>query len=442
MSNTPKESWGIVGGGILGMVAALRLAQAGKSVTLYEASDRLGGLADAWNVGPVTWDRHYHVTLLSDLKLRGILEEIGLADDLVWNTTKSEFYDQGRFIPMNGSIDFLKFPPLGLIDKVRLAATIIHASRIEDGAALEKIPLETWLVRLSGRNTYEQIWKPLLRAKLGDNHEKASAAFIWAIVRRLYAARRSGLKTEKFGYVAGGYARVLAAFEAKLAAAGVEIRKSDPVGRIAANGTGVTMASNSGERHFQRVVVTSASPLAARLCPGLSEASRKQHEAILYQGIVCASVVLRKPLNGAYITYLTDPDMPFTAVIEMSALVDRKEFAGRSVVYLPYYATADDPAFAESDELIRLRFIDKLLSMYGQLTKDDIEGFAVSRVKQVLAVSTMNYSAGLPPINTNVPGLSILNSAHIVNGTLNVNETIGLVDDHLTDLLNATWSKS
>jgi protoporphyrinogen oxidase len=434
-----SESWGVVGGGMLGMTLALRLAQAGKKVTLFEASDRLGGLADAWQVGPVTWDRHYHVTLLSDLKLRGILAEIGLEDALVWNTTKSEFYDEGRFIPMNGSVDFLKFPPLGLIDKFRLALTIIIASRIEDGAKLEKISLEQWLVKLSGRNTYQRIWLPLLRAKLGENHKKASAAFIWAIVRRLYAARRSGLKTEKFGYVSGGYARVVKAFEAKLLAAGVEIRKSDPVQEISEKDHEITIATKLTERRFQRVVVASASPLAARLCTGLSDASRALHEGILYQGIVCASVVLKKPLNGAYITYITDPDVPFTAVIEMSALVDRKEFAGRTVVYLPYYATADDPAFAESDENIRERFLGKLLAMYPQITESDVEGFAVSRVKQVLAVTTMNYSAGLPSINTNVPGLSILNSAHIINGTLNVNETIGVVDDNLETLLNASW---
>ena len=92
--------------------------------------------------------------------------------------------------------------------------------------------------------------------------------------------------------------------------------------------------------------------------------------------------------------------------------------------------------------MIRLRFIGKLLQMYPYLKRDDVEGFAVSRVKQVLAVSTLNYSSTLPPINTSIPGLSILNSAHIVNGTLNVNETIGLVDDQLQNVLNAVWPAS
>ena len=40
----------------------------------------------------------------------------------------------------------------------------------------------------------------------------------------------------------------------------------------------------------------------------------------------------------------------------------------------------------------------------------------------------------MPPIATSVPGLYLLNSAHIVNGTLNVNETLALVDRGLAAL--------
>ncbi len=82
-----------------------------------------------------------------------------------------------------------------------------------------------WLRRLSGRRVFEQLWLPLLRAKLGENHEVASAAFIWAVIQRLSKARRMGFDRERFGYVPGGYARILAAFAAALAAAGVGARR-------------------------------------------------------------------------------------------------------------------------------------------------------------------------------------------------------------------------
>src|SRR5258705_1762687 len=192
---------------MLGMTIAHRLAKTGKRVELFEAAPFFGGLASAWQLGDITWDRHYHVTLLSDSINRSLLRELGLEQELNWVETKTGFYTGGRMVSMSNSFEFLKFPPINLIDKARLALTILHASRIQDWRALEQIPVEQWLRKWSGPNTTDKIWLPLLRAKLGANYTKASAAFIWATIARMYTARRSGLTKEMFGYVPGGYAR-------------------------------------------------------------------------------------------------------------------------------------------------------------------------------------------------------------------------------------------
>lgn len=119
--------------------------------------------------------------------------------------------------------------------------------------------MSDWLIRLSGHRVFERIWRPLLRAKLGDNYRLASAAFIWAVIRRLYAARRSGLKTEMFGYVSGGYAQILARFEADLRGRGVELNLGCQVQQIERSGSEVRVTTATGERVFDQVVVT---PLA------------------------------------------------------------------------------------------------------------------------------------------------------------------------------------
>lgn len=430
------SSWAIVGGGMLGLTLALRLAQDGHKVTVLEAADQPGGLADAWRIGDITWDRHYHVILLSDMRLRALLEDIGLADELRWTTTKSEFYADGRFHPLTTSVDYLRLPVLGLIDKFRLAATIILASRIEDGRPLEKISVEAWLRRWSGGRAWTAVWQPLLRAKLGENWRLASASFIWAIIRRLYAARRTGLKREMFGYVEGGYARILDKLSAALAAAGVETITGVRAERIVRRDGRIGVEGPGGVRNFDRVIVTVPAPVAARVIPGLDSEERRRLESIRYQGIVCASVVLRMPLNGAYITYITDPRVPFTAVIEMSSLVDKAAFAGNSLVYLPWYVPADDDAaFALADEEIEKRFLAKLLEMYPKLSREDVLAFRVSRVRNVLAISTIDYSDRVPAFCTSVPGLYVVNSSQILNGTLNVNETVKLAEDALAGII-------
>lgn len=432
-----RLSWCVVGGGMLGLTLAHRLAQAGQSVTLIEASSRLGGLADAWQVGDVTWDRHYHVTLTSDRHLRSLLSEIGLEDQLVWRTTQSDFYTDGRFHPLNNSVDFLRFPPLNPIDKFRLGATIMYASTIKDGRPLEAVSLEDWLVRLSGRSTFEKIWRPLVRAKLGDNYKRASAAYIWTVINRFYGAREKGAaKKELFGYVAGGYDRIVERMREVLTKAGVAIETERPVERIWRQGGEVRVRTGQGERAYDRVVFTGASALATRVCDGLTDGEKERMGRTLYQGIVCASVLLRKPLRGSYITYIADASVPYTAVIEMTAIVDPATFGGRSLVYLPAYVPSDDALFEVSDAEVEQRFCAALLRMYPALASDDIEAFRISRVRHVLAISTLNYTANLPPIETSVPGLYVLNSAHIVNASLNVNDTIRLAEERMPLLLS------
>jgi protoporphyrinogen oxidase len=432
-----SERWAIVGGGILGMTLAHRLAQNGKQVTLFEGAGQLGGLASAWQLGDVVWDRHYHVTLLSDGCARSLLKELDLEQDMQWVETKTGFYTDGKLYSMSGSLEFLRFPPLGLIDKFRLALTIMYASRIKDWKKLEKIPVTDWLKRWSGQRTFRKIWLPLLRAKLGENYRKASASFIWSTIARLYAARRTGLKKEMFGYLLGGYARMLERFGQVLMEEGVQIRLKSIARRVSNMPDGQVRIEfcDGYEDQFDQVVVTTAAPIAAQICATLSEDERDRLKGIEYQGIICASLLLKKPLSPYYVTNITDDWVPFTGVIEMTTLVDPKHFDGKTLVYLPKYVVPHDPAFNLTDEEIQTSFVKALELMYPDFSREDVLSFRVSRVKYVVAISTLNYSEHLPPMHMSMPGVHIINSAHILNGTLNVNETVQLAENAAAELL-------
>ncbi len=477
----------IVGSGFLGMTLALRLAQRGDHVTVFESANEIGGLASAWEIGGHTWDKHYHVTLLSDTNTRKIVEELGLGDEFRFVETKTGFYTDGELVSMSNTMEFLRFPPLGLIGKLRLGATIFVASRIKDWKKLETLRVEDWLVKLSGRKTFEKIWKPLLKAKLGEAYKDTSAAFIWATIQRMYAARNSGLKKEMFGYVRGGYARVLERFGEVLLENGVEIRlnsrvssieklssgkvavqvastrrKSDVKPRMMAQKTKYARVATAAavapgfsagflsepepktngivrfprERSgdlFDKVIVTAPSNVAAKMLPQLTPRERKDLDNIRYQGIVCASVLLKCPLSDHYVTNITD-DAPFTGVIEMTALVDKKEFGHNSLVYLPKYVAPDDELFDKSDDEIRALFLAGLVRMYPKLKLKDVLAFQVSRVRQVFPIPTLNYSRDLPRTKTSIDGVYVVNSSHIVNGTLNVNETVALAEKMFAEL--------
>ena len=437
MKPAEPARWAVIGGGLLGMTLALRLSQQGRSVTIFERAPELGGLASAWRLGDIEWDRHYHVILLSDRYLRSVLAELDLDAKMKWVQTRTGFYSDGRLHSMSSSMEFLRFPPLGMVSKARLAATILYASRISDWRRLENIPASEWLRRWSGRQTFEKIWLPLLRSKLGESYQQTSAAFIWATIARMYAARRTGLKKEMLGYLPGGYGQILPAFKERLLKQGVRIELGTLVKEISSDGQGgVTLGlADNSSRTFDRTVVTIPSMVAATICKGLTPAEKAALEGVQYQGIVCASALLEQPLAGYYITNITDSWVPFTAVIEMSAFVDRQQFGGKTLVYLPRYLSSDDPSFAVPDVEWQRRFTEGLLRMYPHLRPSDFAAFGVSRERFVYALPTLGYSRRLPPKKTSIPGVHIVNSAHIVNGTLNVNETVKLAEESVAGLL-------
>ena len=424
--------WGIVGGGMLGMTLAWELAKSGNRVSLFEAAAEPGGLASAWRLGDIVWDRHYHVTLLSDAALRALLADLELERDMRWNKTRTGFYCSGRLCPFSSAMDFARFPLLNLIEKLRLGAGIYRASRLRSSAPIDGLTAEEWLTRLCGKSVFRNFWRPLLRSKVGDDYESTSATFIWATIQRLYAARRSGLRAELFGYLPGGYARMLETFVAALRRKGVCFHLNAAVREVAPatdGRVGIEFA-NSGVEHFDRVVITVPAPLAARICPRLSAREVQSLCGVEYQGIICASLLLRRSLSEFYITNIADNSIPLTGIIEMSSLVDRKMFQGRALVYLPRYLRPDDPAFLQSDEELESELFSALRRIHSSLGADDVLASRISRARYVFARPTPGSASHMPPIDTTLPCIHILNSAHITGGTLNVNETVQLAQYH------------
>ncbi len=432
------SSWAVVGGGLLGMEMARQAATDGHEITLFEASDELGGLASSWELGGVRWDRHYHVVTPTDDRTEDLLAELDLT--LRWATTRTGCYGNGRHHSVSNVGEFLRFPLLNPLDKVRLAATMVYASRLTDGTKLSSIPVEDWVVRLSGRRVTDRFWLPLLRAKLGDRYRDTSATFLWTIIRRLYAARTSGRRTEQLGYVPGGYATIIDAMAADLAGEDIDVRLGAPVLTVRSTAGPVIVETPSSSERFDQVVVTAAAPQAARMIDGLSDAETGALEQVPYMGVVCASVVLTRPLTDFYVTNLID-ETPFTGVIEMTALIDPAEVGGYHLVYLPRYVASDDPLLDATDEEIERSFLAGLKRLHPDLEAEHVVAFAVSRPRYVLPVPVIGYADRVPPMDTSVPGVWTVNSSQIIDGTLNVDETL-LLADRAMDRIRAVVSRT
>ncbi len=376
---------------MLGITLAIRLSQEGNEVTIYESAENVGGLTSSWQMDGIVWDRFYHVILMSDLNTRKILKEIGLENDLRWVETKTGFYSGGKLYSMSNIIEFFKFPPINLVDKFRLGLTIFVASKIKNWQKLEKILVAEWLTRWSGKRVFEKIWLPLLKAKLGENYKNTSAAFIWTTIQRMYAARKSGLKKEMFGYVTGGYEKINKQFAKHLLKSGVNIKYHSKVNSIKKASNGMLEVISTNDRQaFDYVISTLSSKASVMMTGELTEFEKNKHENIKYLGVICPSILLKNPISKFYVTNITDAWPPYTGVIEMTALIDKKEVNNMNLIYLPKYVNSDDPLFNKDDAELRKIFMDALFKMYPEISENDLVFWGVSKARVVFALPTIN----------------------------------------------------
>ena len=336
------SSVSVVGGGVLGLTLALRLARRGHPVELFEAAPHLGGLACGHDYGPFTWDRFYHCILPQDRQLIGLLADLGLEGELRWTQTGTGYYGHGRFHDMSGNRDFLRFPLLSLLDKARLAALIIYATRLADPYALYGISAERWLTKICGRRAYEIFWRPLLRAKFGTYHDQIAAAFIWATLTRLFGARAGVENKEKLGYCRGGYARILGRMQQALEQDGAKIHLSAPIHSIRQlPGGGCQLGLADGAADFDQVFFTAPTRLAEQvvseeLRPYVERVAADHPTSGAYLGVACAVLTLRRPLAPYYVLNIGDEAVELTGLIEVTNLVDRQaETRGRALSSCP-----------------------------------------------------------------------------------------------------------
>ena len=426
---------GIIGGGLSGLALAQRFSAMGHRTTVFERETQPGGLATYQDHGPFVFDRYYHVILPSDQHLISFLGDIGLDNELCWQTTLTGFYVDNLFHSLSNTVEFLKFPPLSLWSKFRLGLTILYCSRINDWKRLENISVEDFLIRHSGRATYEKMWKPLLLAKLGDNYRRVSAVFIWTYIKRMFSARGTTASKEQMGHVRGGYKTVFDRLTKVIGGNGGEVRLNTTVNRISPgdSGTGIDITTDEARHCFDKVIFTGPVNVLQHVVDStLIDVADSGHQ-VEYLGVLCMALITRRPLTDFYILNIADQRVPFTGIVGMSNILESDETAGLHLTYLPRYVLSTDEELKKPESAVRKEFRDGLRLMFPDLADEDIVSDRVYRATKVQPLQVLNFSNLIPTVETRHPDFFVHNTAQFVNNTLNNNEVIRAVDAFLNE---------
>ena len=423
------STWVVVGGGATGLALARAGLDAGQRVLLLEQKHEIGGLTSSIDLQaddiPVGVDRFYHVILESDSQVLKLLDRVGMRERVRWASAPASIIANATRYPATNLIDMARLPALALPTRALIGLSIAF-SLLLPGFIANRITAQRWLIATAGRNAYRNFWAPILRAKLGNQASRVSAAFLVSTFRRLVRARLSGAG-DRFGVLPGGYAEVFCRIRQQIIDRGGELRTDAEVSAIAGvtgSGTGgricITLA-NGEQLHCDDVFVTAPGPSASALLPQLTADEHHRLTSAPYLGVLCGVFLVRRPPTDSYITYLVD-DIDLTGVIGMHALLPANLTGGAALIYLPRYCASDDDWFSLSDDQVR----DRLLTELGRCLPDyqpDVLDWAISRAPHVVPLPLPHTCKPLP-YRTSVPGVHVVSTAQNTSGTLNVETSL------------------
>jgi len=409
---------GVIGGGILGTVLSLRLAEAGHSVTLLERSPSLGGLAGSMDFGGHTVDRFYHVITPADRHMIDLAEEVGLGDQLRFNPVGVGFWADGKLHDLNGLADFARFGALAPHERARLGWFVAQCQLRSSYEKLESIPLERWMRRHCGDGVWSKIWKPLLDSRFEGEHSELPATYLWARTRRMSGARTGGERKEEMGHIVGGHQRLIDAVVERAVERGVEARTGAAVEGLEMQDGGVSGVRVGGETlPFDLTVATVQPPALRFLLPdalqGLLEAYPKR-----WLGVVCVVLKVRRSVLPYYSLNICEPT-PITTVVETSHVLGTDHTDGLRLVYLPRYCDPDAPEQSEPDESVYERFTAMLERVSPTFRREDVVDWTVQRAKIVEPFHPVGAAPRTAPVWPGVRGLALASNAQIYPRLLN-----------------------
>ena len=410
----------ILGAGPMGLAVAYQLALDGHRPVVFEADDRVGGMAAAFDFGGLSIERYYHFHCTSDLAFMGILGELGLTDKMHWVATTMAYWYRGRLQPWGNPRALVKFRGLGWMAKIRYGLHAFLCTRRVDWRPLDKVEATGWIKRWVGAEAYEVLWRRLFEYKFYDYSSDLSAAWIWSRIRRIGRSRYS-LFREKLGYLEGGSTTLLQAMRSAIESHGGEIRLKSPVARVVIEAGAVKgIEALGGFEAFEKVVSTVPLPYVPRLIPDLPVDTLRAFSARRNIAVVCVIAKLCKPVSEYFWVNVNDPDMDIPGIVQYSNLMPLSDH----IVYVPFYMPGEHPKYQESDQA----FIDKVRRYLKKINMDlhdtDFIDWRVSRYRFAQPVCEPGYLEHLPPVALPIKGLWAADTSYYYPEDRGISESV------------------
>jgi len=247
----------VVGGGLAGLSAALKLKERGFEVELFERTRLLGGRATSFAVDGHEVDNGQHVFLACCTEFIRFVQRLGMADDLhlqdrfdvlvVAQGMRSRLRASALPAPLHLAWSLLRYRPLAPRERVGIARALLKMRGERTWVADESFA--AWLARHGqGPSEIRAFWKPFLVPALNVPLERMSANDAVFVLRTAFLS--SG-DAARFGWSNVPLARIAETAAGRLDA----VHVSTPVAALDVHENEIALLAGDERRNFAGAVL-------------------------------------------------------------------------------------------------------------------------------------------------------------------------------------------
>lgn len=439
------RDYGVLGGGALGLTAALRLLERGHQVTVYEREPEPGGLAAGFQVAPPTtarqderdsnggvWlEKFYHHLFQSDHAAIRLIEEVGLKERLEWHRPRTDTLWQGHVYRLDSPLTLLRFKPLSPLARLRTAAALAYLRiALRTPERLEGKTAAPWIRRVMGTASYQVVWGPLLKSKFGAVADEIALPWFWGRIHD---------RTTVLGYVRGGFQHFYNRLAKRIRERGgtillgtqierIESAPDEPDGGVRLAFAAVANPSEPHTRRHDRVISTLPTRLTCRLTPQLPDTYRQRFDWGRAYGAHCLILALDRSLTDTYWLNINDPGYPFMALVEHTNYLPLADYGGQHLIYLGNYRAMDDPLFQLSKDQVVADYLPHLARINPKFDPSWVTQSWMFAAPFAQPIVTTDYHAHIPPFDTPLDGLYVANMFQVYPHDRGQNYSIDLAE--------------
>ncbi|MGB8994457.1 MAG: hydroxysqualene dehydroxylase HpnE, partial [Pseudonocardiaceae bacterium] len=401
----------VIGGGLAGITAALRCADAGCQVTVFESRPHLGGLTHSFHRGELNVDNGQHVFLRCCTSYRALLDRLGVADRVELQPRLaipvcSPGADAPVWLrrtalpaPLHLAASLLQYRPLSISERVRFALAAVALRRVDPTSqATDEQNFGTWLRRHGQSDqAIAALWELVGVATLNSRADGCSLSLAATVFQE-------GLLTDSAAADIGWSLVPLRELHgdpalAHLAKAGAQVRTGATVRGVEPCGAGWQVSTDGATSTADQVILAVPPAAAEQLLPaGTVTLPPGWSQRLGSVPIVNVHVVLdRSVLPEPFIAGVGTP---------VQWVFDRTAQSGLTTgQYLAVSLSAADDLVNTPTAALREQFMPALAALLPRIRDAQVRDFFVTRERQATFRPAPGTAPLRPPATTAARGL-------------------------------------